>query len=264
MRRLVVLLVLGFSCAIFARTESERVQALVDAFSHFDLMPTGMSEVHVSDVMGPCVDELGCETNQFMSVLRSYCTNVCVRGDMASRTDRARFKGALELLDAYSPEDSIETFAFCATNNGDAALVRFATLAYAKPCGVDARIAFYDSPGVADLSDKLRDSVCKGIVSAFDLNGGDGVSTNKMACFAIRMLSAQIGCWGGLDESLCAWWPAYATSSNRYVAAQRALQADPPRASSNYLARVIAELEALPPGTMQMLSTNHLGQAWGE
>ena len=27
---------------------------------------------------------------------------------------------------------------------------------------------------------------------------------------------------------------------------------------------VIAGLEALPPGTMQLLSTNHLGQAWQE
>ena len=56
----------------------------------------------------------------------------------------------------------------------------------------------------------------------------------------------------------------YARHEVCYVAAQLARQADPPCASSNYLARVIAELEALPPGTMQMLPTNHLGQAWQE
>ena len=56
----------------------------------------------------------------------------------------------------------------------------------------------------------------------------------------------------------------YARHEVCYVAAQRARAADPPCVSSNYLARVIAGLEALPPGTMQMLPTNHLGQAWQE
>ena len=87
--------------------------------------------------------------------------------------------------------------------------------------------------------------------------------TNKVLSVALGCLN-EMGAWKQADFETRFLWPEYATSSNRYLAAQRALQIVPPPASSNYLNRVIAELEALPPGTMHLLSTNHLGTAWSE
>ena len=264
MRKFIAILMLALSESVFALDAQQHVEALVDALSHLDVLPAGVTEVGLSEVIGHCAEELGCETNQFVDAVRTYCTNICVRGNMSNRLDRARFKGTLMLLDEFAQGDSLETFAFCVTNNADPTLAGYSMLAYAKACDVDGALAFHERAGEALSAEIKKDAVCKGVLSAFVLNGGDVQATNAMVRFGLSALSSRSGCWGALDEHLCDWWPDYATSSNRYVAAQRALQTVPPPASSNYLNRVIAELEALPPGTMRMLSTNHLGQAWQE
>ncbi len=102
-----------------------------------------------------------------------------------------------------------------------------------------------------------------GMFMAFKETRTSHAVTNRIVSLGMKALPRG-ETFGWFDDRMCEWWPAYATSSNRYLAAQLARQADPPCVSSNYLNRVIAELEALPPGTMQMLSTNHLGQAWQE
>ena len=247
-----------------ACAENNCVEHLLDALSHVDLLPDGMQNAGVADICGPTIDELGCGTNQFFELVGSYSTNLCVMGDMEDRVTRTRFKAAISLLDDYAPSNSVSVFSFCATNSEVPSVIKYCSLAFAKSAGVDEAVALYESDDVLHLSHPLRSAMCEGVSVAFESTGGSSSATNKMVMFGLKVLSERNSYWGQMDETLCCWWPAYATSSNRYVAAQRARAADPPCVSSNYLARVIAELEALPPGTMQMLSTNHLGQAWQE
>ena len=108
-----------------------------------------------------------------------------------------------------------------------------------------------------------RANAYEGVFRGLNSRISTSVETNRVVSIALTCLGRHVA-WKESDCEVCYLWSAYATSSNRYVAAQRARAADPPCVSSNYLARVIAELEALPPGTMQMLPTNHLGQAWQE
>ena len=258
------LLVLALIVVLPACAENDCVVRLLDALSHVDLLPDGVRNASIADICGPAIDELGCGTNQFLEFVGSYCTNLCVTGDMEDRATRTRFKEAIALLDDYAPASSASAFAFCATNCPVPSVIKYCSLAFAKSAGVDEAVALYGRDNVSQLSQPLRVALCEGVSVAFEVTGGSSSSTNRMVLFGLNVLSERNNYWGQMDETLCCWWPAYATSSNRYVAAQLARQADPPCASSNYLARVIAKLEALPTGTMQMLPTNHLGQAWGE
>ena len=187
--------------------------------------------------------------------------------DSAIRTNYYKgrvFSCGLSFLGDYGSRESYDDLAYVITNCVSGGPVDLASYYYCrKNIEENCALGVYDTPRFWALSRTQRDAAVNGLCWAFDARSSSSTVTNRVLALGMKLLPAGES-FGHFDSRLTSWWPAYATSSNRYVSAQRALQADPPCASSNYLARVIAELEALPPGTMQMLSTNHLGQAWGE
>ena len=80
--------------------------------------------------------------------------------------------------------------------------------------------------------------------------------TNRAVRFFLDL--ADCGQWETVraDAALCRLFPGYSTSSNRYVHVETRLPTATSQNMSNYLYQVESELLALPPGTMQMLSTN--------
>ena len=257
-----LLIVLSFStCECLGTWDCPPVSNLLHAVARLDVIPSG-ADLSVEALCGPTIDELGGNTNLFFDLVRECCTNLCGRLDVTNRNESVRCRVALNILRDYDAFGSKSTFAYCATNCQDTTLAFAAAFCYSECASGAERHCLYRD--IANMPLEIRAEISKGIFRAFSLNGGSGVETNQMALLGLKVISDHLPCWRQADKCISTWWPAYATSSNRYVAAQLARQADPPCASSNYLARVIAELEALPPGTMQMLPTNHLGQAWGE
>lgn len=170
----------------------------------------------------------------------------------------------LAFLSDYAGTDASQIFAYTMTNCVAEEIVDLASYCYCKKnMEVNCGAGIYSSPEFWNIPTPRRARAVDGLCWALDSHGGSAAVTNRILGMTMRLLPKGES-FGHFDRRLIAWWPAYATSSNRYVAAQLAREANPPCASSNYLARVIAGLEALPPGTMQMLSTNHLGQAWQE
>ena len=224
----------------------------------------GADRLSFQEVCGEALATWGVGSNQLFSVLRDYAVDrVRTNGFATNRLEVVRVRRALNMLKDYDGVNSAETFLQCATNCGNASVAYSAFRQYALSGGIDAAIGVLaQESGVG--SPETAVFVQGGASSAFDDIGGTSTQTNKMISLEMRHILFCRRRWSESDGYVCRWWPDYATSSNRYVAAQRALQAIPPPASSNYLNRVIAELEALPPGTMRMLSTNHLGQAWQE
>ncbi len=85
--------------------------------------------------------------------------------------------------------------------------------------------------------------------------------TNRVVRFFLDV--ASVGCGGEIvaDKTLCAFWGGYASSSNRYCHVMSNLAACESQMKTNYLHSVKLQLESLPPGTMQMLSTNQFYNA---
>ena len=249
------------ACVCQGSSNCAPIRDLLRAVGRLDVIPSG-ADFSVETLCGPTIDELGGNTNLFFDLVRAYCTNLCGRIGVTNRDELAQCRAALNILRDYDAIRSKPTFVYCATNCQDVSLVFASALCYSECASSTERHSLYRE--IADMPLEVRTEITRGIIRAFSLNGGSGVETNQMTLLGLNVISDQLSCWRQTDKCISVWWPAYATSSNRYVAAQLAREANPPCVSSNYLARVIAGLEALPPGTMQMLSTNHLGQAWQE
>ena len=245
--------------------EREQVERFLDGMGlGVCVYRPGIDRLRFCDVAGDVLAEWGVESNQFISALNEYALRISNEvGDGSNRQDVVRLRRVLNILNDYDGSNSSETFAFCATNSNDASVAYSAARQYSVNTAADSAISLLTA-SVHHVSSGMLNYIQGGVSSAFDDLGGTVVQTNKLISLEMNYIAQNKKRWGESDGYICRWWPDYATSSNRYLAAQRALQVVPPPASSNYLNRVIAELEALPPGTMQLLPTNHLGTAWSE
>ena len=170
----------------------------------------------------------------------------------------------LNFLNDYGGTNAYSVYTFVITNAVPEVAVDLASF-YSCTKDVEANCAssVYQAQDFWNMSMSQRAPAVLGLTMAFDAKRPSQAVTNRMLAVGMKALPRGES-FGQFDSRVVDWWPDYATSSNRYLAAQRALQVVPPPASSNYLNRVIAELEALPPGTMHLLPTNHLGTAWSE
>ena len=263
MRVIGLLLVVLISCLCYSQDNYRSIDKLLLSLSHMDIVPPD-ANLSVEAICGSSIDEMSVTTNRFFDVVREYCTNLCSRAAATNEQQATKCKGALNLLRDYDPLRSNDTFAFCATNSTDATISFVAALSYAEHAGLDQAAELLRSSQENHAQQMNHAAIGRGIIRSFERHGGSAAETNKAVLIVLDAMDKAYGRWHIFDKSACRWWPDYATSSNRYLAAQRALQVVPPPASSNYLNRVIAELEALPPGTMHLLPTNHLGTAWSE
>ena len=223
--------------------------ASVDVLPEEDPVPTTL----LADYPGIVLFE-GVENDaDFVRLLEGTATNLAYSATIVTNEDaELRLSTAMMLLGQYSLTNSLPVFEAIVTNG--------------LAVDVVPEAAFYLGEANGIMSGPLRGwlaNAYEGVFRGLNSRIATSVETNRVVSIALTCLGRHVA-WKESDCEVCYLWPAYATSSNRYVAAQLAREANPPCASSNYLARVIAELEALPPGTMQMLSTNHLGQAWQE
>lgn len=201
----------------------------------------------------------------FVPLLEAKVSSLANSGVTATNADeRMRLSTAMLLLSEYNLTNSLPLFSMVVTNGTDESMVEEAAVYVGYGLGASPDLVrFLGSNGFVGMADSRVGAAQSGVFRGINYGKGDALATNRTISIALNCLKDS-RTWRSGDCELTYVWPAYATSSNRYVAAQLALRADPLPASSNYLDRVIAELEALPPGTMQMLSTNHLGQAWQE
>ena len=222
--------------------------------------PSSLSELCSAEIA-----ETGMTAVEIYSNLMAVVTNVGVQASLATNENEfAYFSGAAWILDRYgNGRDYVQSLSYVMTNSPVSEVVLLSGYYYAR-ADLGSCIRLCESGGLSGMPDGLRERAYAGVYNGFNSKESSETRTNEMICVAMSALpSVRMG-WGQTDREICRWWPDYATSSNRYLAAQRALQIVPPPASSNYLNRVIAELEALPPGTMHLLPTNHLGTAWSE
>ena len=181
-----------------------------------------------------------------------------------NETEKMRLSCGMLLLERYDLTNSLSVFEEIVTNGLAVDVVPEAAFYLGEANGImSGPVRGWLENAWSTLPFERRAKAYAGVFRGLNSRISTSVETNRVVSIALTCLGRHVA-WKESDCEVCYLWPAYATSSNRYVAAQLARAADPPCASSNYLARVIAELEALPPGTMQMLPTNHLGQAWQE
>ena len=240
------------ACSIYGSPLMDRFLdgiASVDVLPEVDPVPTTL----LADYPGIALFD-GVESDaDFVRLLEVTTTNLAYSATTVTNQDaELRLSTAMMLLGQYSLTNSLPVFAAVVTNGLAVDVVPEAAFYLGEANGI------MSGPVRSWLEDEWP-------ALAFERRAriASPVETNRVVSIALTCLGRHVA-WKESDCEVCFLWPAYATSSNRYVAAQLAREADPPCASSNYLARVIAGLEALPPGTMQMLSTNHLGQAWQE
>ena len=251
--------------SILSGVTQDQVQSVLDRQGRGACVyKSGLERPSFHDIFGTVWEDRGVESNQLFDILREYAVTVAATdGLITNRTEVLRLRRVLNILNDYDGFNSTDTFLRCATNCCDISVAYSSFRQYALNAGVDRAMDVLNT-GIQGVPQERTLCIQGGAASAFDDHGGSTTQTNRMISLEMRNVLQLQNRWSESDGYICRWWPAYATSSNRYVAAQLAREANPPCASSNYLARVIAELEALPPGTMQMLSTNHLGQAWQE
>ena len=242
------------------------VESALDSFSRMDIIPADSECMSTIELCGPIITtKFAGNTNLFVSQVQEYCTNLCSGCEISSGVERARAKTCLEILREHGGLLSRLSFAFCATNCTDIDICDIAAYNYAEMVGpVDELVNFFRSDDVQALPLDRLNAISESVLFAFEANGGTSLETNRMISIALEIVAGNRHSWNTADHMVSKWWPDYVTSSNRYLAAVSARNAIPTPTSTNYLNRVISELEALPPGTMQMLSTNHLGAAWNE
>ena len=252
------------TCSVWAETALDRA---FDSIFNIDVLPEDdpVWTTITGDYPGfaPLLNVSG--DAAVMGRVTEAASNYAFSASIATnRLDKARLSVAVLLMSRYDITNSAPLFASIVARGNCEEIVSEAAFSYAAGQGVSAPTMKNSLvEDWATLESGRRAKAYEGAFRGLNSIVGSSVDTNRVVFIAMKCIEKNIA-WRQGDSELCYLWPDYATSSNRYVAAQRALQTIPPPASSNYLNRVIAELEALPPGTMRMLSTNHLGQAWQE
>ena len=235
--------------------------ASIDVLPEEDPVPTTL----LADYPGIVLFE-GVENDaDFVRLLEATATNLAYSATIVTNEDaELRLSTAMMLLGQYSLTNSLPVFEAIVTNGLAVDVVPDAAFYLGEANGImSGPLRGWLENAWSTLPFERRAKAYAGVFRGLNSRISTSVETNRVVSIALTCLGRHVA-WKESDCEVCYLWPAYATSSNRYVAAQLAREANPPCASSNYLARVIAGLEALPPGTMQMLSTNHLGQAWQE
>ena len=267
MKSTILALLFCWSVSAQARTSHEVLSDVADTVASCDVPCEGCpTNSPFAQLLLSASAELNLTGPQLLSELGSYSTNLAtsVAAESDDDDNLRRFSAVLSVLEDTGREIIKEKYRDLIVNCSNSSVVGMVSCAFAKASEFDSHVWDLVRCQIPNLTESNRVSALQGVFAAFDAIPLGLQMTNRIVSVALDSMSERWGFWGPLDEEACRHWPAYATSSNRYVAAQLARAADPPCASSNYLNRVIAELEALPLGTMQMLSTNHLGQAWQE
>ena len=252
------------ACSIYGSPLMDRFLdgiASVDVLPEVDPVPTTL----LADYPGIALFD-GVESDaDFVRLLEVTTTNLAYSATTVTNQDaELRLSTAMMLLGQYSLTNSLPVFAAVVTNGLAVDVVPEAAFYLGEANGImSGPVRSWLEDEWPALAFERRANAYEGVFRGLNSRIASPVETNRVVSIALTCLGRHVA-WKESDCEVCFLWPAYATSSNRYVAAQLAREANPPCASSNYLARVIAGLEALPPGTMQMLSTNHLGQAWQE
>ena len=205
-------------------------------------------------------EQSGLTALQLENMVLSTISNRCTSADFfsAAGNNRIAYRGAVGAVGRHCGTNALPTLEYAFANSvGANALDEALAIVRLRGTGHDAFSCYrrlFDAsnqPGkdrAGDLAIAVSKCVCETNQSA--------AVTNRAVGFFLEAAWSSIGCEVVADQTLCELWGPYATSSNRYVNIGAGIGRVANNAVSGYLLEAKASLEALPPGTMQMLSTN--------
>ena len=263
----VALTMIGCLIAAHAEYAEDALDRFLDGIASEDVLPEQDYEptTPIADYPG-IVRCLGVTNDaSFIRLIEDKVINLANEKSTVTNADaRLRLSAAMLLLHDYSLTNSLPVFMAVVTNTTSESVVEEAAVNIGVGCGPSVELVrFLRADDCARMQDGLLAKAYAGVFRGLNCGNGDEVATNRTISIALRCLGDG-RLWFPADVELTYIWGPYSVSSNRYLAALSVRDREHNASLVNYLNRVIAELEALPPGTMQLLPTNHLGTAWSE
>ena len=191
-----------------------------------------------------------------LSSISNRCTDAAFFA--ASPRNRSIYRGAVAAVARHCGTNALATLEYAFQNSvGINAVEEAAAIVRLRGCTSEAFARYGELmhganvPGMnktGDLALAVSLQACDGEQTA--------IVTNRAVRFFLGAAMEARGCEVVADQSLCELWPAYAISSNRHAVITGEIGNVSNRVERQYLMEVKAQLESIPPGTMQMLPTN--------
>ncbi len=265
MRLLIMSIALALPvAAVHGRTDREVIADICMTMHSCDLPPEeGCAfPTNLSQLCGNEMQELGVDEPGFRFKVATLLTNIVTTVDVATNVECAAIaSGAIFLLSEYGDVGSAGILAYVMTNSLSVSVAGEASLRFARRTLPSGGLDVYLSPVVAASPPSLKSELYGGLYAGFNAVGGNEALTNRMIGVALAVMNEKWGCWSLSDRNVCRWWPAYSSSSNRYLAVESAIHANSPAISMSHLHNIKGQLEALPAGTMTLLPTNQYSSA---
>ncbi len=260
MRKKVVALAVALqTIALFAVNTNlvEKVKERLLCQISIDVFPDGYTAPTFADWYGGVMRESGCSTNEILSALAYVGTNCCADANShTNSTDSSIMGAAICHLGRFDlAHDHVGAIYFAVTNNAGSHLYE-ETCALVDVLGM-GHDAFLSYDGLLRRMPLDRACDITGAVGATVKHGSyPACVTNRTICLFIGALALRKCSPAYADMALCDLWQGYGTSSNRLINLNDGIGQSMPDFILSYLNEKKNELLALPPGTMQMLSTN--------
>ena len=204
--------------------------------------------------------QTGFSAPQFENMILTSISNRCTNAEFfaTNRSNRASYRGAVGAVGRHCGMSALPTLEYAFVNSvGVNAIDEALEIVRLRGTSHDAfaryaqLVSESDRPGLdraGDLALAVSKCVCDATLPA--------VVTNRAVGFFLDIAGSVNGCEIVADQTLCSLWQAYTTSSNRYIHVVDGIGRVSNSAVSNCLLNVKSSMEALPPGSMQMLPTN--------
>ena len=254
-----------FACGARATTDDEIFDTIVEASVNCDAVPRDGFSASVSNSFAWALEKMGVDERGFLDRLGAYATNRCLSAATYTNEDSLVQLGcALYLLSEFGAPDDLWVQWLVVTNSISDQEVSNASYHYVMGTGLsEETVDLYLGSGINSLPESRRTQALDGMWSSFYHLPQSQTLSNRVVGVCLELL--RRGCFLGArtDGALCRFWPEYGNSSNRYLNVCAALEREADVPASNYFHCAKASLEALPPGTMQLLSTNRFALSLG-
>ena len=205
----------------------------------------------------------GINADQFMAGTADYIRRkTIVTASSTNREDRLNLIGAIALLGRYGSTNDIATYIYVITNSTQSSAIESAAYHLLRSTNDSRDLQYCVYSRLKNPTEEIVSGLKRGLSMPFLSSSYDAQTTNRMLYVLQYNNQYSPRMYAGIDAYLCRWWQGYSTSSNRYQMVMSALMSVPPPSKTNYLNEVRAELESLPAGTMQQISTNFFYNIW--
>ena len=248
--------ILIFSLALSASTDAQLMDRFLDGIASEDVLSDEEPVYATIGVDYPGIRHHFAVSNDtvFLNLLRDRVVGSSADASTITNADeKLRLSVGMMLLYRYDLTNSLPSYANIVTNGVCVDMVSECAFYLGYGLGVSTNLLdFLKSDGFSMMEvcrvEEFYDGMFRGLNARYVKAG----MTNKVLSVALGCLN-EMGAWKQADFETRFLWPEYATSSNRYLAAQRALQIVPPPASSNRKISPTKRRLTVPPVAMRLV-----------